>query len=183
MRSKNRSTINFEKCKKTSITDAGHRSTDAISDYGISRDLIAIVRHARLEAGWHDWDSPMFIHEHRTIQFLKELTRICESKRWLRDHLPYPTQLVNSVSVNLEIFWGLVDALYQVRSTPTDLRFVPAIDSNRIFSKQTAGSMRRACLELVLNIPSSKAYAWVFNTKAKEVFPLSFLRNNISLLQ
>ena len=81
MRSKNRSTINFKKCKKTSITDTGHRSTDAISDYGISRDLIAIVRHARLEAGWHDWDGPMLIHEHRTIQFLKELTRICESKR------------------------------------------------------------------------------------------------------
>ena len=81
MRSKSRSTINFKKGKKTSITDIGHRSTDAISDYGISRDLVAIVRHARPEAGWYNWDNSMFIHEHRTTQFLKELTRICESKR------------------------------------------------------------------------------------------------------
>ena len=80
MRSKNRSTINFKKDKKTSITDTGHRSADAISDYGILRDLKAIERHARLEAGWYDWDNSIFIHEHRTTQFLKELTRICESK-------------------------------------------------------------------------------------------------------
>ena len=104
MRSKSRSTINFKKGKKTSITDIGHRSTDAISDYGISRDLVAIVRHARPEAGWYNWDNSMFIHEHRTTQFLKELTRICESKRWLK--ITYSTQLANSVSVNLEIFGG-----------------------------------------------------------------------------
>ena len=106
MRSKNRSTINFKKGKKTSITDTGHRSTDAISNYGISSELMAIVRHARLEAGWYDWNNSIFIHEHRTTQFLKELTRICESKGWLKYHLAYLTQLANSVSLNLEIFGG-----------------------------------------------------------------------------
>ena len=107
MRSKNRSTINFKKGKKTSITDTGHRSTDAISDYDISRDQMAIVRHARLEAGWYDWDNSMFIHEHRTTKFLKELTRICESKGRLKDHT-LPDAIGEFSFIESRDIWGRV---------------------------------------------------------------------------
>ena len=81
MRPKNRNTINPKKGKKTKIANTGHRSTDALSDHGISQDLMAIERHARLEAGWYDGNNSMFIHEQHRTQFLKEIILICEGKR------------------------------------------------------------------------------------------------------
>jgi hypothetical protein len=81
MRSKTEIPSTPKKGKKTKIANTGHRSTDALSDHGISQDLMAIVRQARLEAGWYDGNNSMFIHEQNTTQFLKELIRICESER------------------------------------------------------------------------------------------------------